>query len=76
MIEDELIKDELLSAEDPASGRKITLSPPPHATDYLRECDRKLDFPPRLGQHNAEIYGSDLGFSPDEMRRLQDEEII
>jgi len=76
MIEDELIKDELLSAEDPASGRKITLSPPPHATDYLRKCDRKLDFPPRLGQHNSDIYGAGLGFSEDEISRLHEEKII
>ncbi len=76
LIADELIKDELLTAEDSASGRKITLSPPPHATEYLKGCDLKLDFPPRLGQHNAEIYGGNLGFSTDELRQLQDEEII
>ena len=76
LIEDELIKDELLSAEDPESGRKITLSPPPHATEYLKECDLKLDFPPRLGQHNAEVYGADLGFSTEAMQQLQDEKII
>ena len=76
LLEDEFIKDELLATVDPESGCKLTLSPPPHTTDYLKSCGRKLDFPPRLGQHNAEIYGADLGFLPDEMQQLQDEKII
>ncbi len=76
LIEDELIKDELPSAEDPESGRKITLSPPPHTTEYLKGCNLKIDFPPRLGQHNAEIYGADLGLSDGEINRLQDDRII
>jgi formyl-CoA transferase len=76
LIEDELIKDELLSVEDPESGCKITLSPPPHATDYVKACDLKLDFPPRLGQHNSEIYGADLGFSPKKIEQLREEKII
>ncbi len=76
LIEDDLIKDELLSAYDPESGHKITLSPPPHATEYLKGRDLKLDFPPRLGQHNSVIYGADLGFSPDKINRLRDEKII
>ncbi|MEA3348575.1 MAG: CoA transferase, partial [Pseudomonadota bacterium] len=76
LVEDELIKGDLLSATDPESGHNITLSPPPHATDYIKECNQKLSFPPRLGEHNNEIYGAGLGLLPDEMENLREEKII
>ena len=76
LIEDELIKDDLLTATDTRSGKKITLSPPPHATDYIKECKQKLSFPPRLGENNSEIYSTGLGFSPEKMDRLREDKII
>ena len=76
LVEDELIKGDLLSATDPESGRNITLSPPPHTTDYIKECNQKLSCPPRLGEHNNEIYGAGLGLLPDEMENLREEKII
>ena len=76
LVEDELIKGDLLSATDPESGRNITLSPPPHATDYIKKCNQKLSFPPRLGEHNNEIYGAGLGLLPDEMESLKEKKII
>ncbi len=76
LVEDELIKGDLLSATDPESGLNITLSPPPHATDYIKECNQKLSFPPRLGEHNNEIYGASLGLLPDEMENLREKSII
>ncbi len=76
LIEDELIKGELLTAVDAQSGLKITLSPPPHSTDYIKTCNKKLSFPPRLGEHNHEIYAADLGLSAEEMESLQEELII
>jgi len=76
LIEDELIKGKLLTATDTRSGQKITLSPPPHTTEYLEECQQKLSFPPRLGEHNQEIYGGSLDLSLDEIEHLKKENII
>lgn len=58
---DPLIAENLVRAVDPHSGTEIVISPPPVRSDYLRANKMTLDFPPRLGEHNEEIFGS-LGY--------------
>lgn len=55
---DALIADQLVHARDPRSGVEISISPPPVISEYLRQRKMALDFPPRLGEHNAQIYGA------------------
>ncbi len=76
VIEDPLVKRRLLFAEDPVSGMRITLAPPPHMTEFLERSDRRLSFPPRFGEHNGQIYGKRLGYSADELARLKENGII
>jgi formyl-CoA transferase len=75
VIADPLVQRRLLSAEDPQTGIKITLPPPPNMTPHLEELGRKLSFPPRFGEHNREIYGK-LGYSEEDLERLKESKII
>jgi formyl-CoA transferase len=63
---DPLVAGELLHAHDPRTGVEIAISPPPHVSDYLRERGLRLDFPPRLGEHNELIFGP-LGYDVAEL---------
>ena len=76
LIEDELIKDKLMTTTDPKSGRSVTLAPPPHDTDYLDERKRKLPFPPRLGEHNREIFTRELGLADGALEELRAQKVI
>lgn len=60
---DPLIADRMVSALDPQSGVEIRVAPPPVITEYLSENEMKLSFPPRIGEHNALVYG-ELGMTP------------
>lgn len=75
VVTDPLVQKRLLYAEDPVSGTRITLAPPPYMTPFLQGTNRELSFPPRFGEHNGEIYGR-LGYSPDHLRRLKEQRII
>ncbi|RLB17916.1 MAG: CoA transferase [Deltaproteobacteria bacterium] len=75
VVADPLVQRRLLRAEDPVSGTRITLAPPPYMTPFLESADRVLGFPPRFGEHNEEIYGS-LGYSRDHLNRLKESRII
>jgi formyl-CoA transferase len=76
VIEDPLVQRRLLYAQDPASGRRITLAPPPNMTPYLEASDRRLSFPPRFGEHNKEIYSQLLGYADDEFAGLKEKGVI
>ena len=75
VIADPLVEGRLLYSQDPATGTKITLPPPPNMTPFLEESNRKLPFPPRFGEHNHEIYGQ-LGYSDDDIQTLKEKGII
>jgi crotonobetainyl-CoA:carnitine CoA-transferase CaiB-like acyl-CoA transferase len=62
VIEDPYVKGEILSSTDSKTGVTIYLAPPPFTTNYVRDRGRKLDFPPRFGEHNEEIYTRTLGY--------------
>jgi formyl-CoA transferase len=76
VIKDPLVQRRLLYAQDPASGRRITLAPPPNMTPYLEASDRRLSFPPRFGEHNKEIYSQLLGYADDEFAGLKEKGVI
>jgi formyl-CoA transferase len=75
VIADPLVEGRLLYSQDPATGTKITLPPPPNMTPFLEESNRKLPFPPRFGEHNHEIYGQ-LDYSDDDIQVLKEKGII
>jgi formyl-CoA transferase len=76
VISDPLVECRLLFSADPVSGKQITLAPPPNMTPFLELSDRRLSFPPRFGEQNAEIYGQKLGYSEDELSSLRERGII
>lgn len=76
VIEDDLVKQRLITALDPKTSTRITLSPPPNMTPYLEERDQKLSFPPRFGEHNQEIFCDGLGYSEDELVALKEKGIV
>ena len=76
VLNDEYLQGKFLETEDQKTGLKITLCPPGHNTDYLDKIGRKLSFPPRLGEHNAEIYKNVLGLNEEELKELKEEKII
>jgi hypothetical protein len=65
----------LLKSTDPQSGLDLTLAPPPYQSEFLEKNNNTLSFPPRFGEHNAEIYG-DLGYDAAALKDLQKDGII
>jgi len=76
VIADPLIAKKLLYAQDPVSGKHITLAPPPNMTPFLESSDRRLSFPPRFGENNQEIYGRKLGYSDEALAGFKEKGII
>jgi formyl-CoA transferase len=76
VISDPLVEKRILSAQDPVSGTRITLAPPPNMTPFLTASKQQLTFPPRFGENNRQIYGETLGYSDDELARFKEEGII
>jgi formyl-CoA transferase len=71
VIADPRVNRRLLWSQDPASGARITLAPPPNMTPFLELSRRELSFPPRFGEHNQAIYGGVLGCSPEDLSQLK-----
>jgi crotonobetainyl-CoA:carnitine CoA-transferase CaiB-like acyl-CoA transferase len=76
VIEDPLIKDKMIIAFDPRSGTEVALPPTPVITPYLESVGMQMAFPPRLGEHNEEIYGSLLGYDETKIAQLKGSGII
>jgi len=76
VIADPQVEKRLLYAQDPVSGTRITLAPPPNMTPFLEASNRQLSFPPRFGENNQEIYGQKLGYSDDELASLKEKGVI
>ena len=76
VLSDPLVDRRLLFSKDPATGKHITLAPPPNMTPFLEQSDRQLSFPPRFGEQNQEVYGQKLGYSDDELSILKEQGVI
>jgi formyl-CoA transferase len=76
VIEDPLIKDKMITATDPRTGTEVFLPPTPVTTPYLESCGMRLSFPPRVGEHNEEIYGGVLGYDRKRIRGLKEAGVI
>ncbi len=76
VVEDPLVKPNLIRSKDPKTGVEITIAPPPFMTPYLKSVNQQLSFPPRFGEHNEEIYGGVLGYSPEQLKEFKEKNII
>ncbi len=76
VCEDPAVKPKLLKSVDPATGFEVTMAPPPYMTEYLKEIDQTLPFPPRLGEHNEAVYGGILGMGKHELEALRRDGVI
>lgn len=76
VVEDPLVKPNLIRSQDPKTGIEITIAPPPFMTPYLKSVHQRLSFPPRFGEHNEEIYGGLLGYSTEQLKELKEKNII
>jgi crotonobetainyl-CoA:carnitine CoA-transferase CaiB-like acyl-CoA transferase len=76
VIEDPLVKDKMITAIDPRTGIDVSLPPTPVITPYLESVGMKLAFPPRLGEHNEEIYGDLLGYDQKRITALKEAGVI
>jgi formyl-CoA transferase len=76
VIADPLVARRLLYAQDPVSGTRITLAPPPNMTPFLEASNQQLSFPPRFGENNQEIYGAKLGYSADRLANFKEKGVI
>lgn len=55
---DTLIANYIVKARDPYTEVQICIPPPPIISAYLQRRDLTMGFPPRLGEHNEDVYGS------------------
>lgn len=76
VVEDPLVKPNLIRSEDFKSGMEITIAPAPFNTPYLKSVNRRLSFPPRFGEHNEGIYGGLLGYSTTQLKEFKEKGII
>ncbi|HIC85111.1 MAG TPA: CoA transferase [Desulfobacterales bacterium] len=76
VVKDPLVEPRLLYAQDPKTGLKVTLAPPPYTTPYLKFCKRELSFPPRFGEHNQLIFGEKLGYTEKQLKELEEQKVI
>jgi crotonobetainyl-CoA:carnitine CoA-transferase CaiB-like acyl-CoA transferase len=76
VIEDPLVKQRLLGAQDPTTGTRLTLAPPPRMTPFLENTGGEMSFPPRFGAHNSAVYGQRLGYTEAQLADLKSRGII
>lgn len=76
VIADPLIRPRLLSSLDPVTGTRITMAPPPYMTEFLEHHHQRLEFAPRLGEHNTEIYQQLPGMTSQTLSELEQKGVI
>ena len=76
VLEDPLIKRRLLTSRDSKSDLELTLAPPPFVTQFMKDSNNTLSFPPRFGEHNSEIYSTVLGYPDSDLATFKEKGII
>jgi len=76
VVEDPLVKPNLIRSKDSKTGVEITIAPPPFNSPYLKSVNRMLSFPPRFGEHNEEIYRGLLGYGAAQLKGFKEKNII
>jgi crotonobetainyl-CoA:carnitine CoA-transferase CaiB-like acyl-CoA transferase len=76
VIEDPLVKSKMITAVDQRTGTKVYLPPTPVITSYLESAGMQMAFPPRMGEHNQEIYGDVLGYDQGKISELHQAGVI
>jgi len=76
VIEDPLVKDKMITAIDARTGTEVFLPPTPIITPYLESAGMRMAFPPRLGEHNEEVYGELLGYDSKKIGQLRESGVI
>ncbi len=76
VVEDPLVKPNLIRSKDPKTGVEITIAPSPCTTPFLKSINRALSFPPRFGEHNQEILSGLLGYSSAQLKEFKEKNII
>jgi crotonobetainyl-CoA:carnitine CoA-transferase CaiB-like acyl-CoA transferase len=76
MVDDPLVRDRLVRSKDPRTGTEVFLPPTPVITDHLASEGMELLFPPRLGEHNEEVYGDLLGYDGKKLSELKETGVI
>jgi formyl-CoA transferase len=76
VVEDPLVKPNLIRSKDPKTAIEITIAPPPINNPYLKSVNRMLSFPPRFGEHNEEIYSGLLGYSAAQLKEFKEKNVI
>lgn len=76
VLEEPLIEKKLLKSKDPKSGLELTLAPPPFVTQFLKDSNNTLSFPPRFGEHNSEIYSTVLGYPESGLATFKEKGVI
>jgi len=76
VVQDPLVKPNLIRSKDPKTGTEITIAPAPIDNAYLKSINRRMSFPPRFGEHNEEIYSGLLGYSAAQLKEFKEKNII
>lgn len=58
VIADELVRHNMVVAQDARTGTRVHVPAPAVLPDHLRSTGLELAFPPRLGEHNLRVYGA------------------
>ncbi len=70
VMADPLVAGQLMHIGDPHSDLTVTLPAPP-----VGEAP-PLSFPPRLGEHNQEVYGQALGYTTETLADLGERGVV
>jgi len=76
VVQDPLVKPNLIRSKDPKTGTEITIAPAPIDNAYLKSINRRMSFPPRFGEHNDEIFSGLLGYSAAQLKEFKGKNII
>ncbi len=61
VVQDNLVRGKMVTAHDARTDTTVHLPAPVIETEFLRERNRTMKFPPRLGEDNEKVFGA-LGF--------------